>query len=103
MYLCFNVIPDAHLEKHIFDSDRDDIEIAPFFSIIINRFSTSLYWHAYLPSFLTYLLTYLLTYIPAYLLIFLLTYLLTYLLIILNYTQYSYLYSCAVAFPRQNP
>ena len=72
MYLCFIVSHEARLEKHIFDSDRDDIEISLCFS------SLSIWsgQHSiHMPTLLTYLLTYLLIFMLSYLLIFLLTYL----------------------------
>ncbi len=40
MYLCFNDIHDDQLEKHIFDSDRVDIEMSPCFSSLSNIFTT---------------------------------------------------------------
>ena len=40
MYLCFNDMHDPHLEKHIFDSDRDYIEMAPCFSSLSNILTT---------------------------------------------------------------
>ncbi len=40
MYLCFSVMNDAHIEKHIFDSDRDDIEMSPCFSSLSNILTT---------------------------------------------------------------
>ena len=40
MYLCFSAMNDAHIEKHIFDSDRDDIEMSPCFSSLSNPLTT---------------------------------------------------------------
>ncbi len=41
MYICFNDIQGGHLEKHIFDSDREDLEMPPCFSSLSNILTTS--------------------------------------------------------------
>ncbi len=40
MYICFNIIQGADIEKHIFDSDREDLEMPPCFSSLSNILTT---------------------------------------------------------------